>query len=295
MSGVKEALRKIYGDKVEIADIKPVSGGAINESFCLCLDNEEKVFLKTNDVDKYAMFETEEFSLACLRKTEAIRIPEVYRTGIDEEQGFSYILMEYLDNKEPEEDDYRRLGKKLAEMHMKDASSFVEKGKYGFKQDNYIGSIAQKNSEYDSWIEFYRDCRMIPQFKMAEAYFDEEDHRRIGIFLASLDELLIEPDFPSLLHGDLWQGNCLITTDGQPCLIDPATYVGHNETDLAMMQLYGGFPSVLFEEYAKILPIKEGYYPVRRDIYQLYHIVNHLNIFGRRFLEDARRIIYRYS
>ena len=170
-------------------------------------------------------------------------------------------------------------GQSFAAMHMADTSAFVSGGRYGFDTDNYIGATVQINSPRDSWIDFFRDCRLHPQFKMTERYFDDADVKKILRLLDRLPELLIEPDHPSLLHGDLWSGNYIVGNDGKAWLIDPAVYVGHSEADLAMTELFGRFPAGFYNAYYTVNPIDPGYKD-RRDLYNLYHLINHLNLFG---------------
>lgn len=141
-------------------------------------------------------------------------------------------------------------------------------------------------------MEFFRDCRLEPQFQDAARYFDREDRKRIIRFLDHLDEILVEPEHPSLLHGDLWGGNVIAGNDGRAWLIDPAVYVGHAEADLAMTELFGGFPPAFYDAYKEVAPLRPGY-ERRRDVYNLYHILNHLNLFGRMYLPEVRHMISR--
>lgn len=173
-----------------------------------------------------------------------------------------------------------------------EAAGLVSNGKYGFDSDNYIGRHSQINTGYDTWMEFFRDCRLEPQFQDAARYFDREDRKRIIRFLDHLDEILVEPEHPSLLHGDLWGGNVIAGNDGRAWLIDPAVYVGHAEADLAMTELFGGFPPAFYDAYKEVAPLRPGY-ERRRDVYNLYHILNHLNLFGRMYLPEVRHMISR--
>ena len=156
--------------------------------------------------------------------------------------------MQYLSSADRVQYFWDMFGQSLAAMHMADTSVFVSGRRYGFDTDNYIGATVQINSPRDSWIDFFRDNRLRLQFKMAEIYFDTSDIKKIYKLLDKLPELLIEPDHPSLLHGDLWSGNYIVGNDGKAWLIDPSVYVGHSEAE--------------------------------RDLYNLYHLINHLNLFG---------------
>ena len=135
-----------------------------------------------------------------------------------------------------------------------------------------------------------RDCRLAPQFRDAARWFDATDRKRISYLLEHLDEYLDEPEQPSFLHGNLWSGNFITGSDGNAWLIDPAAYVGHPEADIAMTELFGGFPQKFYDSYQEVNPMKPGY-ERRREVYNLYHLLNHLNLFGGSYLSSVRRIL----
>lgn len=162
--------------------------------------------------------------------------------------------------------------------------------KYGFVADNYIGAAIQINTPKKSWVEFFRECRLLPQLRMADRYLDAGLRRKADRLLAHLDRYLREPEFPSLVHGDLWGGNVLCGSDGRAWLIDPAAYVGDFETDLAMTELFGRFPPAFYRAYQEENPV-DGEYQERKPIYQLYHLLNHLNLFGRSYLGSVAAIL----
>ena len=184
-------------------------------------------------------------------------------------------------------------------MHNADTSIFLSKedlnkeNKFGFLQDNYIGRNKQNNSVKTSWIDFFRENRLEVQFKLAQNYFSENYFPKITKLLDNLENFLVAPNQPSLLHGDLWKGNILCAKNSEPYLIDPACYIGHNETDIAMTELFGAFPNYFYSAYNEIKPI-DSEYSNRRDLYNLYHVLNHLNLFGQSYLEPAKAIIDRY-
>ena len=290
---IQELLFDLFQKEVKVMEEKRIMGGAINDAFLLRLDNGKEVFLKTNVKDMFDMFIKERTGIQAIYDTHTIQTPEIYGIGVDDERNCSFIMMEYLCASR-NQDYYRVFGQELAKMHLADTKAYTGLKTYGFVEDNYIGSTPQRNECYDSWIDFYRECRMRPQFEMAKGYFQEEDLEACEGLLKNLDKYLIEPKYPSLLHGDLWEGNSTVGRDGKAWLIDPACYVGHYETDLAMMELYGGFSPELFKAYYEIIPQETGY-EVRRDIYQLYHVINHLNLFGDRYLAQTRHLIYKYA
>ncbi len=181
-------------------------------------------------------------------------------------------------------------------MHKADVTNVVSTGSttpYGFSQDNFIGARSQKNTPSSSWVSFFREQRLAPQFKTADSWFTPADRAKISKLLDNLDRFLIEPEQPSLLHGDLWSGNVMCGSDGKAMLIDPACYIGHRETDLAMTQLFGGFPESFYQAYKEAFPLQDGY-EERRDLYNLYQLLNHLNLFGPTYLEPVLSIVSEY-
>ena len=283
-------MRTIFGDRTEIASIRPVSGGDINEAELITLTDGRRIFLKENSGANAGFFEAESRGLAAIRQTHAIRVPEVL--GMSASDGRSCLLMEYLEAAAPKRDYWERFGRELAAMHRAPAAGWTPGGAYGFPEDNYIGAGKQKNDVKSSWITFFRECRLEPQFKRASGYFEEADRRAMRSLLDHLDEYLAEPAFPSLLHGDLWAGNFVTGPDGYACLIDPAVYVGHAEADLAMTELFGGFAQEFYDSYREANPLAPGYAD-RRDLYNLYHLLNHLNLFSMGYYGAVRRIVRR--
>ena len=179
-------------------------------------------------------------------------------------------------------------------MHMADTASFVSDGKYGLNCDNYIGAGRQKNTSKRSWIEFFSECRLRPQFELAAGYFDSRTVKMANRLLDRLDRFLFEPEKPALLHGDLWSGNFMSDEKGRPVLIDPAVYVGCSEADIAMTELFGGFARRFYESYFEAMGTVPGYQD-RRDLYNLYHLTNHLNLFGRAYLSTVIQTIEKYQ
>ncbi len=286
------AIADLYGENVRITGKTAVSGGDINEAYALTLSDGNRLFLKANRKENLDFFRAETEGLEAIRRTGAITTPEILGRGTDGEKAF--LLLTLVDSKRRNEDFFERFGQRLAAMHQADTTCFVNGGRYGFLHDNFIGAGPQKNEPRDSWITFFRECRLAPQFARADHYFSRSDHARIERLLERLPSLLIEPEQPSLLHGDLWGGNYMVGSDGEAWLIDPASYVGCHEADLAMTELFGGFPRVLYTSYTQVLPLQPGYAD-RRDLYNLYHLLNHLNLFGAGYLSSVRGILERYA
>ena len=146
----------------------------------------------------------------------------------------------------------------------------------------------------NSWTKFFAERRLRPHFEKAKSYFNKAEQKKIENFLENIDQYLTEPEYPSLMHGDLWAGNYMIDREGHPWLIDPAAFVGHAEADLAMTELFGGFDSNFYAAYLSVIKLDSGYKD-RRDIYNLYHLVKHLNMFGTSYLPSVRSILKRYA
>jgi len=291
---IDTVLKEKYGDAVQIVGSTRSFGGDISNAFAIALSNGENVFCKTNSVSRASMFEVEAAGLSMIAVMKTIQTPEVYGFGIDEERNCSYILMQNL-GKSPKRDDFwDKFGRELAMMHMADTSWVLPKRRCGLEGDGYIGNSVQLNTPCDSWIQFFRDCRLEPQIRMASIYFDSAILQRFDILLSRLDGLLIEPDRPSLLHGDLWGGNYMTGPDGYAWLIDPAVYIGHREADIAMTELFGGFTERFYESYVETAPLQPGYSD-RRDLYNLYHLLNHLNLFGAGYLGFVVSVVRKYE
>ena len=290
------ALVSLFGTSVAIAETDRLSGGDINKAYGLTLTNGKHVFMKANAKQNAAFFTAEAAGLTAIEKTDAIGTPEILCTGTDdgEDVGYSFLLLKYINRSKPQKNYWTELAQNLAEMHNADTSIYFDDGgKFGFFQDNFIGARPQSNTPSDSWISFFRDNRLAPQFKAADSYFDANDRKLVTKLLDHLEEFMIEPEKPSLLHGDLWSGNVMCGPDGKAMLIDPATYVGHAEADLAMTELFGGFPPEFYDAYREARPLQPGY-ENRRDLYNLYQLLNHLNLFGPTYLGPVLSIVSEY-
>ncbi len=288
---LNNALEAFFGSGTTVSSRRAVSGGDINSAYLLELSNKERLFMKANRADRIGMFRAEAKGLNAIRQTVTIRVPEVLAFGTEDSS--SFLLLEYIEEGRRNKDSSEKLGRDLAKLHRSDTASFVPGGRFGFSGDNYIGSNVQINTPKDRWLDFFIDCRLLPQYEMASSYFYTNERKRFDTFLGKLDRYLPEPAAPSLIHGDLWGGNYMIDKQGEPWLIDPAVYVGHAEADLAMTELFGGFDGAFYEAYKETAGTDPGYRD-RRDLYNLYHLLNHLNLFGGSYLYSVKAIIDRY-
>lgn len=291
---MEEALSALFGEGVRIAGSRPVTGGDVNRACALKLTDGRQIFAKLNTLENADIFTAEAVGLCAIAATEAIGTPDIYGSGVDAEKNCSFLLMEYIESGNRPRDYWETFARQLAGMHRAVTDGMTVGGKYGFVRDNYIGIRKQKNQVYDNWTAFFRDCRLIPQLEAAGSYFDRAERKKITGLLDRVEEILVEPVYPSLLHGDLWAGNFITGTDGRAWLIDPAAYVGHREADIAMTELFGGFPRTFYDAYREAAPMQAGYED-RRDLYNLYHLLNHLNMFGGSYLSGVRRILNRYT
>lgn len=281
---IQDALHEWVGD---IISFEPSSGGCINNGGKL-ISNRGLFFLKWNSKELYpGLFQAEAKGLRLLRSADAIHIPEVVSEGHGGD--YQFLLMEWIAPGIPNKNYATTLGEGLAKLHAcKDHAN-------GLDHDNYIGSLPQINSRQHSWISFFRDQRLLPQFHMAtsKGKLDNESVRQFEFLLKKLDDMLLE-ESPSLLHGDLWNGNVITTSTGEPCLIDPAVYFGCREMDLAMTRLFGGFDPDFYKSYDRVLPLEKGYME-RLDIYNLYPILVHVNLFGGAYLTRFNSILKKFS
>lgn len=294
-TSLKKALASLFGDNARIAEQRQVFGGDINLAYQLALTDGTQIFMKKNAKENVEFFIAETAGIAAIAQTDTISTPRILCTGTEERQGgYSFLLMDLIASKSRVQDYWEIFARELAAMHQAPTKNLISEGSYGFFQDNFIGAGKQINTPRDSWVAFFRDCRLSPQFRRAEGYFDKTDLQKIIRLLDRLEDFLIEPERPSLLHGDLWSGNVIAGGNGRAWLIDPAAYVGHAEADLAMTELFGGFPHNFYAAHKESAPLQPGY-ESRRSLYNLYHLLNHLNLFGRSYLSSVRNTLAQYA
>ncbi|MCR5762974.1 MAG: fructosamine kinase family protein [Treponema sp.] len=294
-TSLAEAFASLFGPSVSIKQTDRVSGGDINKAYALTLSTGDRIFMKANAKENVSFFTAEAAGLSAIASTGAIKTPRILCTGTDdgEQVGYSFLLLDFIESGKKRSDYWETFARELAAMHNAGTDTFVSDGKFGFLQDNFIGARAQPNASCKSWAAFFREQRLAPQFKAADSYFTDADRTLIAKLLDHLEEYLVEPEKPSLLHGDLWSGNVMCGSDGKTMLIDPACYVGHAEADLAMTELFGGFPKAFYDAYREARPLQPGY-EERRDLYNLYQLLNHLNLFGQSYLEPVKSIVSEY-
>ena len=292
-SGVELALCAATGKEAPIRAADPVGGGCINPSARLSTADGESYFIKWNASAPASMFEAEADGLSALAAVSSecgLRVPAVVGVGANGDEGPGWLLLEYVERSTQGAPGYgERLGEGLARLHR---AGSREPGGYGWTRDNFIGSLPQANPRTDSWGAFWRDARIAPQLDRARAsghFRSGESTRVMDRVLEQIPEALrgAEADGESLLHGDLWSGNVYAGPGAEPVLIDPAVYRGHREVDLAMSELFGGFPRGFMHAYDGAWPLAPEYARVRRPLYQLYYLLVHVNLFGGSYVDSA--------
>ncbi|MCK6257214.1 fructosamine kinase family protein [Fictibacillus sp. KIGAM418] len=285
---LKEHLERLQ-DPAESLQIRRVSGGSINEAYAV-QTQKQKYFLKIHRRAPERFFQCEAAGLAAIRTTQTIDVPDVY-TYEDNRTGdkASFILAEWVEGKKTK-DTERKLGERLAALH-----SSPGPVRYGLNHDNFIGTIPQPNGLYSTWTAYYITKRILPQIErgIEGNGMDSERKNRLFKIMERMEKDLPEQPDVSLLHGDLWGGNWITGKNGEPFLIDPAILYGHHEMDLAFAELFGGFSADFYEAYAYFLPIEKEYQD-RKELYQLFYLLVHLNLFGETYGRPIDRILKKY-
>ncbi len=279
---IVQHIEQTTGQVFSVRQQQSMAGGSINDAFLLTGNDERQYFVKTNDSGRQDMFEAEVRGLQEMASSNSIKVPEPVCFGDDQSQ--SYIVLEYLDMGGLANQNV--LAEQLAAMHQKTAEQF------GWVINNTIGATFQANAWNRSWIDFWSEQRLGFQLKLAA-------ENGYGGVLQSLGEkLLIEMPVlftgreikPSMLHGDLWGGNVAGLKDGTPVIFDPAFYYGDREADIAMTYVFGGFTADFYASYQNAFPLDDGF-AVRKTFYNIYHIINHLNLFGGGYHGQAIHMI----
>lgn len=270
----RESLQAVLGRP--ILELLPVSGGCISEAWQV-RTTEETVFVKLSKGLLPGMLAAEAEGLHELAKSGAIRVPEVIRLTED------FLVLEFIPTAiNLPTDFWPRLGQQLANLHA------YSRKIHGFHQDNFIGRSPQKNHCNGNWKEFFWQRRLLPQWEMAVQRGIPKTTKLLWHKLEILWPAPLEGSSTqaSLLHGDLWSGNVLVSNSGEPVVIDPAVYYGDPEADLSLTYIFGGFPTPFYHAYHEIRPKGEGF-ARRQKVYQLYHLLNHFNLFGNSYMQSV--------
>lgn len=284
--GVVSLLKQNIGDTITLKDFSFTGGGCINNGGKLTTSHGT-YFLKWNDSAKFPnMFRAEAKGLKLLAESKSVYIPEVIGAG--EAGSFQFLVLDFIHASHRTQHYWRDFGVQLAALHRNTSSSF------GLDHDNYIGSLSQQNTSCATWIEFFTHNRLDAQIRLAEraALVDKSIRRNFETLYTKLPDLL-PTEKPALLHGDLWSGNLMVNKHGAPGLIDPAVYFGHREMDIAMTQLFGGFNPEFLQVYHDVFPLTPGVED-RLQLYNLYPLLVHVNLFGGDYLAQVNSILRRF-
>jgi len=280
---IADTIEQASQENFAVQQVDEIHGGDINRAFLL-KGADKKYFVKLNKAELLPMFEVEALALQALTETQTLRIPKVITYGIAENNAF--LVLEYIPLFSLKPDSQKQLGRQLAELHQQKQNYF------GWPQDNYIGHNQQKNTPEGDWLSFWQTQRLGAQLELAEANGYHGRIQTLGKELMSKVPEFFRDYQPqaSLLHGDLWSGNAAADEKGCAVIYDPACYYGDREADIAMTELFGGFGADFYAEYEVVYPLDSGYQS-RKPLYNLYHILNHLNLFGRSYLGQAEAMM----
>ncbi len=288
---ISESLQRYLEETLgkRIYTSRPVSGGDINHASMLEIEDGSTYFLKYHLGSDSDMFEKEKRGLGVLRThADGIIVPEVTAVGFAKGPNVGYLLMQFIPSGTPDALFYQKFGSSLAALHK------VSNKNFGLDHDNYIGRLPQSNSRHSTWTDFFIQERLEPQIEMAVdgGQLPGSIHKNFNQLYKELPSLFpVEP--PALLHGDLWSGNFICSNQKEPVLIDPAVYYGHREAELAFTQLFGRFDDRFYRAYEESYPLNNGF-PIRKDVYNLYPLLVHTNLFGGSYAYQVKSYLARF-
>ncbi|TXI29108.1 MAG: fructosamine kinase family protein [Nitrosomonas oligotropha] len=266
-----------------VKESRSIGGGCINQTYCIT-DGAQRFFVKLNTPGNLSMFEAEAAGLMEIHRSDTLRVPLPICYGQNDQA--TWLVLEYLDLNSGMRGKAADLGKQLAAMHRTTSKQF------GWVRDNTIGKTPQINMPSSDWVNFWRTQRLGFQLDLAKTNGHNGKLQKLGEqLLINLDKFFSDASpLPALLHGDLWSGNYAYDGNGNPVLFDPAVYYGDREADIAMTELFGGFPADFYSAYRYDYPLDSGY-NIRKLVYNLYHILNHLNLFGSSYRHQTEQTI----
>ena len=301
LAAIEQTITKSQIGSCKIERVQPVGGGCINLAFSVLLSTGQKLFVKVNEDVHEDFFVCESGGLDKLRSAlplETIRIPTVI--GLDSCLSASgrlqrFLILEWVESGTAASDFFEKLGRGLASLHQ-----YSNQEQFGFPTDNYLGKTKQQNQFDSDWVRFWGEQRLgfqlglVKQNRIDSSELVSELLRKGSRLIERLDKLIGRfPHSPSLIHGDLWSGNFMCDASGCPVLIDPAPYFASFEAEFGMTTLFGGFDDSFYEAYKEVNPLADGF-EIRVEIYRLYHLLNHLNLFGKSYLRDCLNIVRKY-
>ena len=289
-SAIENAIRAATGEPARLSESSSLSGGCIHSSRKLILEDGRIFFCKIGSGEPKHILEREFEGLRALGRADSIRTVKPLAHQSLPELGNQFLITEFVPPGKPESAFFERFGRGLARLHQDWTAP-----QFGFEHDNYIGRTHQSNRWTSDWCEFWGRHRLGFRLELAmhNGYNSPELQRLGRKLIDQLPEMIGAADEPpSLLHGDLWSGNFLVDEGGSAVLIDPAPYYGHREAELAMCQLFAGFSRAFYDSYRETWPLQAGAQE-RIEVYQLYHLLNHLNLFGTGYLGQCLDLLQR--
>lgn len=281
-STIEKSIQESTEKPFTIEHKKITTGGDINLCYWIS-NNQQKYFVKLNDINHFDHFESEAYALKQIESCHQINCPEAICIGKTLDK--SYLVLSYIPFETPISNDWYHLGKQLAQMHKTSSH-----GQFGWQHDNYIGDTLQPNKWQSNWRTFFAEQRIAWQLQLLyekSIKLGDIDH----ITQVCHDALLHHTVKPCLVHGDLWQGN-MGFSEHKPVIFDPACYYGDREVDIAMTELFGQLPDDFYQGYQAEFPLSESY-EQRKLVYNFYHILNHANLFGGVYVEQSRAALSR--
>lgn len=268
---------------LSVHSVETLGGGDINQAFCINTE-DKKYFLKVNNAERFPlMFEKESAGLLALKENSEFKIPNVIKYGTAGEKQF--LLLEWIEPGAKKENFWNDFGSKLALMHKKEQASF------GWSHDNFIGSVVQKNTKHTNWMDFYTECRILPLVEILanKHRFVKEDVKNAEGFCRKLSSIFPE-EKPALLHGDLWSGNFITSSEGVSAIFDPAVYNGHREMDIGMTLLFGGFHEHFYNSYNEVYPLEKEWQQ-RVPFTQIYPLLVHAVMFSGGYVMQVKNLL----
>ena len=278
---VAEAISEATGSSFESSGASSIGGGCISQATRITGTDGRSFFLKQNDLDFHDFFEAEAEALKEIDATSTVTVPEVIAFGVTEQS--SFLVLSFMEEGSDSSASQAELGTQLARLHK------IEQPFFGWHRDNCIGATPQPNPRCDDWVSFYADHRLAHQFELARR--KGQNFTGSSDLLENLSAFFVDySPPPALLHGDLWGGNASCDKRSTPFLYDPASYYGDRETDLAFTYMFGGFSNAFYQAYDTVYPLDPGF-KIRKILYNLYHELNHFNLFGGGYASSAQSSI----
>lgn len=287
LTRIEQQLSGLLHKNVTITDVQAIGGGSINITQRI-VTNQGSFFCKQNSAQKFPnLFQKESTGLQHLQQQGVIATPDVI--FVDEFEEAQVLVLEWIESGIKTNNFWKTFGEQLAALHR------CTHPLHGFKKDNYMGSVPQRNTPEKSWIFFLQHHRLQPLVDMclSEGLFSAREVKNFETLYTKLPLFFSDDEPPSLLHGDLWSGNLMCNVDSQPVLIDPAVYYGHHSMDLGMTTLFGGFHPLFYEAYHYHFPMPPNS-KEQQAICKLYPLLIHLLLFGKSYLSDIQNTLHKF-